>query len=130
LDEIKEYSSIDASNLPSIIKIRYTDPKQKYMYQCVVYESGGGQSYRPIDYCNLGFTKRHAINVALDFFDTEHARPELSDDENCEYCTKNRESRDDIPMCKQKFISDLKNNMCAEIDYLVGPDSISVYYQI
>jgi len=130
LDDIRETSRINASSDPGIIKIKYKNPNQKDMYLSTVRESGGGGSYHHINYCKLYFTHQGAINNALEHFDQEHARPELSDDENCEYCVgnknKTKKSKDSIPLCKQKFISELKNDMCAEIDYLVGPDSIDV----
>lgn len=128
LDDIGEFSRIDAlSRDPGIIRIKFKNPSRDSMYLTTVDESGGGGSYHQISHCHLGFSQPPGIEFALEFFDNEHARPEIPDDENCPHCVGiESNDNDKIPQCKQNFINELKINMSAEIDYLCGPDSICV----
>lgn len=108
LAHISEYSTIGAAADPGIIRIK--NKARNSMFLTTVNESGGGGSYRNTNYSHLSFSMQSGIAFALDFFDNEHARPEIQEEDNCPECTgkKNKNKKSKEQKCKQKFISDLK----------------------
>ena len=124
IDNLKEFKTVHANNFARITVIDYAKPKSKHLYACVVHESGGGGSYHEVSCCSVGFSVNSVIKFASLHFDCEHSRPELSDEDNCEYCRNNYDC--DMPQCKKQFISELKKDMYSEITHLCGLDSIDV----